>query len=223
MPPLNFSCQPETSIILPTYNRAGHLARAIESVLAQNYTDWELLVVDDGSQDGTFALVDRYLQTHSQIRYLKHQNRRTGYSRNAGIQASFGRYLGFIDSDDFYKPHHLKERVEFMKTHPEVDLIQGGVDIGPRPFFVVDFFDPSQMISVQDCVLGATFFGKRSVFFELGGFNDLAYGEDTEFWARAEARFVTQTLLNSPTYCYERLADSISVRIEESLKGSKSS
>jgi glycosyltransferase involved in cell wall biosynthesis len=212
MSSINFSIKPEITVILCTYNRVNYLKNCIDSVVNQTCKDWELLVVDDGSQDNTFQVVDSYLQKFPNIRYLKHQNRKPGYTRNAGIQASFGNYITFIDSDDSYKPNHLDSRLKYMKAHPEVDLIEGGCAC-EEEFFVVDYFQPDKTINIRECVLGATFFGKRHVFFQLQGFNNIPYGEDTEFWQRAEKIYQTQKIKQPETYIYTRAENSITKNV----------
>jgi glycosyltransferase involved in cell wall biosynthesis len=203
MPSIQFNPKPTISIILCTYNREKYLNDCIKSVLQQTFQGFELIVVDDGSQDNTFELVNQYVQKFNNIRYLKHQNRKAGYARNAGIQASFGEYITFLDSDDTYKPHHLESRWEFMQANPQIDLIEGGCLI-EEEFFVPDYFQPNKIISIKECVLGATFFGKRHVFFALQGFNNIPYGEDTDFWARANKIFKTHQIKKPETYVYTR-------------------
>lgn len=206
---LNFILIPEISIILPTYNRAKYLSDCINSAIAQTFPNWELIIVDDGSNDNTFEIVEPFVQKFDNIRYLKHKNRKPGYSRNAGIQASFGNYITFLDSDDQYKPEHLQSRLEYMKSHPEIDLIEGGLYSEDEELFVPDYFQRDKLISIKYCVFGATFFGKRHVFFDLKGFNNLDFGEDTDFWYRAEKRFKTQKLTEPKTYIYTRAETSI--------------
>lgn len=200
---------PEISIILPTYNRAAYLNRCIDSVISQSFPDWELIIVDDGSSDPTLEIVDPYLTQFPHIRYMKHRNRQMGLSRNAGIQASFGQYITFIDSDDQYKPEHLESRLTYLKNHPDVDLISGGFESSEEIWFT-DFVHPEQKIYMRECALGPTFFGKRHVFFELKGFNDLRFGEDPDFWMRAEQVFHVQKITQPETYIYTRAPDSIS-------------
>jgi glycosyltransferase involved in cell wall biosynthesis len=208
MPSINFHPKPTISVILSTYNRAKYLNDCINSVLQQTFQDFELIVVDDGSQDHTFEVVNAYLQEFNHIRYLKHQNRKAAYARNAGIQASFGNYITFIDSDDTCKPNHLESRLEFMEANPEIDLIVGGFEI-EEEFSVPDYFQPGQTINIRECVVGGTFFCKRHVFFELKGFNNVSYGEDTDLWERAEKIFKTQKINEPETYIYTRVEDSI--------------
>jgi hypothetical protein len=129
-------------------------------------------------------------------------------TKNIGIQVSFGNYITFIDSDDTYKADHLRSRIAFLQAHPEIELIEGGFETD-EDVWVADFFNPGNRVNIRECVLGPTFFGKRLVFFVLNGFNNIAYGEDTDFWMRAEQRFATHKLSEPETYCYTRAAESI--------------
>ena len=216
MSPLKFDITPEISIILCTFNRAKHLNYCIDTVINQTYHNWELLVVDDGSQDHTFEIVNPYLQKFSNIRYLKHQNRKLAYAKNVGIQSSFGKYITFIDSDDSYAPNHIESRLTYLKSHPEIDLIQGGF-FSDEDIIVADYYEPGKTINLKECVLGPTFFGKRKVFFELKGFDNIAYGEDTDFWQRAEKVFKTHNITNPETYIYTRAETSITKSVLENI------
>ena len=219
MSPIAFDITPEISIIVCTYNRAHYLNKGIESVLNQTFTNWELLIVDDGSCDNTFEIVNPYLGQYNNIRYLKHQNKKQCYAKNAGIQASFGRYITLLDSDDSYKPNHLESRLEYMKAHPEIDLIQGGF-FSEEEILVADYFQPGKLINLKECVLGPTFFGRRKVFFELQGFKHMTYGEDTDLWERAEKIFKTHTIKEPETYVYTRAETSVSKNFTNSISSS---
>ncbi|MDJ0736924.1 MAG: glycosyltransferase family A protein [Nostocaceae cyanobacterium] len=219
MSSINFDIRPEISVILCSYNRAKYLNKCIDSVINQTFADWELVIVDDGSQDNTFAIVNSYLEKFANIRYLKHQNKKLGYAKNAGIQASFGNYITFLDSDDAYKPNHLESRLEYMQTHPEIDLIEGGF-FSEEEIFVADYFKVGETINLRECVLGPTFFGKRNVFFELKGFNNIPYGEDTDFWHRAAEKFQTYKLKQPETYIYTRAETSITKNVLEKINSS---
>jgi glycosyltransferase involved in cell wall biosynthesis len=199
---------PLVSVVLATFNRAGILDEAIESVLAQRLGDWELIVVDDGSSDGTFAIVDRHLHRHANIRYMKHRNRRAALSRNAGIQASFGRYVTFLDSDDRYLPEHLESRFDLLESNPEIDLLTGGFALHGDPW-VRDRNDPEQLVHVSECILGGTLFGRRELFTEIGGFRDIDYAEDTDLWERASLHHGVMKIESPESYIYRRSEDSI--------------
>ncbi len=99
--------RPNITLILPLYNRRHLIQRAIDSVFAQSVTDWELLIVDDGSSDDLESLVLPLVMQHATLRYMKHANRKLSASRNIGIRAAPGNYITFIDLDDVYKPDHL--------------------------------------------------------------------------------------------------------------------
>jgi glycosyltransferase involved in cell wall biosynthesis len=203
-----FDYNPLVSILLCTYNRARYLPDCIESVINQTNQDWELVIMDDGSTDDTFQIVDAYMQKHPNIRYLKHQNKKVACARNLAMMASFGSYITFLDSDDRYKPDHIQSRLDFMLAHPDIDLIEGGIDI-EADYFLSDYYHPDQLISIRDCIAGATFFGKRAVFFTIGGYKLIDYAEDAEFWARAEKVFTVAKIAEPKTYIYSRAEDSI--------------
>lgn len=194
------SARPEVSVILSTFNRKTLIVDAVESVLNQTLKNWELIIVDDGSSDDTFSAVNPLLQEYENIRYLRHSNRGLPLSRNAGILASSGNYITFIDSDDTYKPEHLELRHSYMTGNPGLDLIYGGVIISGSPW-VADRFDNSRLIHLDQCVVGATFFGKKKVFELLSGFNNISYSEDYEFLQRAEEVFKVQKV-DFRTYIY---------------------
>src|SRR6185312_13756108 len=107
---------PLASIIMPAYNRADTIQRAVRSAQAQTVTDWELIVVDDGSTDGTGALVP---PDDPRVRLIRQENQGFVGARNTGLRAAQGRYIAFLDSDDEWMPHHLELCVGFLEAFPE--------------------------------------------------------------------------------------------------------
>ena len=104
------------SIIIPTYNRAAFLPKAIGSVLAQSFSDWELIIVDDGSTDNTKDVVAQY--SDSRITYIFQQNAERSAARNKGIAHSVGEYVLFLDSDDYYLSNFLADlNLEIRKNN----------------------------------------------------------------------------------------------------------
>ncbi len=108
------SNSPSVSVVIPTYNRAHTLGRAIGSVLCQVFQDFEIIVVDDGSTDGTRAIVNGF--GDRRIRYAHHErNRGAAAARNTGIKLARGEFLAFLDSDDEWLPHKLGEQISLLK------------------------------------------------------------------------------------------------------------
>ena len=184
---------PIVSIIMPTFNREKYLQRSISSVLEQSFEDWELIVVDDGSTDNSFDIINNYMNSVEKIRYIKHTNRRPPLSFNAGILAACGQYVTFLNSDDEYKTDHLDKRFEFLNIHPEIDLIHGGIEVIGHPY-VKDKNDLTKEIHISECTVGGTFFGKRHMFIELNGFRNLKYSDDSDFIERAGKKFIIQKI-----------------------------
>jgi glycosyltransferase involved in cell wall biosynthesis len=112
---------PLVSVILPTYNRAEWLSRAIDSVIAQTYTHWELIVWDDGSTDHTEGIAKAY--NNQKIKYHFDDNHGVYYARNRSIQVSRGEYIAFLDSDDEWMDDKLSVQVTAMIAHPRIDLL----------------------------------------------------------------------------------------------------
>ena len=107
---------PEVSIVLPTFNRVDVIGRAVASVLRQSFEDWELLVVDDGSTDGTRARLEGL---DPRLRYIEQANQGVYVARNTGLQAARGRFITFLDSDDEWLPHFLALTTAFLRAHPD--------------------------------------------------------------------------------------------------------
>jgi len=116
---------PKYSIILPTYNRAPLLSKAIESVLAQTVTNWELIIIDDGSTDNTKEIVFSY--KNPRIKYGYQENKGRSIARNAGLHHATGIWICFLDSDDWYLEDHLEAYEVAMKSHPQASLFKTGV------------------------------------------------------------------------------------------------
>ncbi len=110
------------SIITPTYNRAKLLPRAIESVLRQDFTDWEMIIVDDGSTDETASVVEKYLKKDGRVKYFRKPNGGVGSARNLGVEKSSGDYLIFLDSDDELLAGALGVVKESVVRHKSYDI-----------------------------------------------------------------------------------------------------
>ncbi|MEZ4907356.1 MAG: glycosyltransferase family 2 protein [Saprospiraceae bacterium] len=97
------------SIVMPTYNRAQMISKSIESVISQSYNNWELIIVDDGSEDNTKHVVSEFQKSENRIHYIYQENRGRSSARNLGIELSNGKYISFLDDDDYYLENFLME------------------------------------------------------------------------------------------------------------------
>jgi glycosyltransferase involved in cell wall biosynthesis len=127
---------PPVSVILPAFNRAWSLKRAIDSILSQTYANLETIVIDDGSTDETPSLLLSY---GNRIRVIRQANQGVSAARNAGIRAASGDLIALLDSDDAWLPGKIKAQVDFFTTHPEAVVcqteeiwIRNGVRVNPR-------------------------------------------------------------------------------------------
>jgi glycosyltransferase involved in cell wall biosynthesis len=209
---------PTVSIVLATYLRLESLKLAIESVIAQSYTGWELLVIDDGSPDDTYGVVMPFVEKDSRIRYFRHKNRGYRQSRNIGIAAALGPYVTFIDNDDEYEPDHLSTRVEYFRTHPEIGMVHGGLKIMGDPY-VPDKHNPSEDIHLESCAVSSSFFGLKEAFLDAGGFQEKAYSDSSDLLERI-SKHCAVARIEHQTYRYNRISpdSQLTDRIQK-LKG----
>jgi glycosyltransferase involved in cell wall biosynthesis len=106
------------SIVIPTFNSAPFIAEAIQSVQKQTYVNWEIIVVDDGSTDGTVAIISEFQASDNRIQLYKLPvNSGTGIARNLGVEKAKGKYIAFLDADDLWKPHKLEKQIQWMHLH----------------------------------------------------------------------------------------------------------
>lgn len=103
------------SVIIPAYNSEMFIGKCIDSVLAQTYSNWELIAIDDGSRDNTFGILKKYAEADSRIRVIHQENQGPGIARNTGIAEANGNYVVFIDSDDYIE----KDYFELLAEHDE--------------------------------------------------------------------------------------------------------
>ncbi len=112
---------PLVSVIMPVYNGERYLAEAIDSILAQTFTDFELIIVDDGSRDGSYAIISEYAASDERVRPLRHEvNRGIADARNTAIAASNGQFIANMDCDDVSLPERLEKQLRFLEANPEI-------------------------------------------------------------------------------------------------------
>jgi len=159
------------TIITPTYNRALLLQRTIISILAQSFQNWELIVVDDGSTDGTESVIKTY-QNESRIVYIKKGNTGTADSRNVGASHAKGEYITFLDSDDEAMPNWLENINGFLKSDTgiacagSVKMMSDGSTVEDYPY-KINFYGEEKKVKFT-C---GSLFIRRSLFLEIKGFD----------------------------------------------------
>lgn len=201
--PIHKSGQPFFSVIIRTYNRANVLPRALDSLLGQTESDWEALIVDDGSSDDTFAVVRDYLPRMPRLRYMYHANKGQAYAANTGITSAVGRYITWLDSDDYYQPEHLAIRKQILLDDPAILFLHGGVQIIGDPY-VADKYDYAKKVYLPDCPIGGTFVVRSDLMREMGGYPIVKFGIDSDFFENAVAQGIEPVAVEAPTYVYDR-------------------
>ena len=188
------SKNPEVSVILPTYNRGWILKEAIDSILAQEFKDFELIVVDDGSADNTGEILDSYEQD---IQVLRQSNKGVSAARNRGIDAAEGRLVAFLDSDDLWLPRKLSSQVDFFNSNPAAVInqteeiwVRNGVRVNPKTRhhkFSGMIFERSLALCL---VSPSAVMIKKNLFSEVGVFDEnLPACEDYDLWLRISCRY----------------------------------
>jgi glycosyltransferase involved in cell wall biosynthesis len=184
--------KPLVSIVLPTYNGARYLRQAIESCLAQTYRNWELIVVDDCSQDATPEIIAEYVVRESRIRTIRHDtNRKLPAALNTGHAATTGDYIMWTSDDNRLLPSAIEELTTFLETHPRVGLVYAdSVLIDEAGRYVRDYpAQPASALAYMNAV-GPCFLYRRNVYETIGGYNtELFLAEDYDYWLRIYRRF----------------------------------
>ncbi len=185
---------PLVSVIIPTYNRGMMLKQAIDSVLAQDFADFELIVVDDGSDDNTQEILNAFRED---ITVIWQENKGVSAARNRGIVSASGKLTAFLDSDDLWLPKKLSAQVSFFYSNPNALIcqteeiwIRNGVRVNPKKKHKKCsgmIFEPSLHLCL---VSPSAVMIKRSLFDDVGLFDEnLPACEDYDLWLRISCRY----------------------------------
>ncbi len=207
------------SVIMPLYNKAPYVRKAVESVVDQTFADWELIVVDDCSTDGSAAIVEQIVDPRIRIVRLE-ENGGVGSARNRGVAESTAPFVCFLDADDWWKPTFLEEMAALIERHPDAGIYGTGYYIvknGKKrvaPIGIDEGFTEGEinycqvyaktlcmpLTSISVCI-------PRRVFDEAGGFPvGITLGEDFLLWLRIALKHKT-VLLNKPLSNYNQDVD----------------
>lgn len=184
---------PTVSIIVPAYNAAGTIIRALQSVFGQTFTDYEVIVVDDGSSDDIARVIAPYL---SRVRFISQANAGAAAARNRGAQIAGGTYLAFLDADDVWHPRKLESQVETFHRHRDIAYCTtAGTKTERVPSTAVlrdSSIEPATIVSDFARIFAKPYFGTpglmipRELFLGIGGFREhLRSAEDVDLFLRA--------------------------------------
>ena len=168
---------PLVSVVVPVYNSAPFLRETLDSVFALDYQPFEVIVVDDGSTDGSAAIAESFPGVHC----IRQENQGPSVARNAGTEAARGEFVAFVDSDDVVLPHKLSVQVGYLLDHPDVSAVLGRQEwITPPPNAV-----PDRVWGDLDGITPMSMVIRKAVLVEVGGFDPALRGpEDTELLMR---------------------------------------
>ena len=200
---------PRVSIILPTHNRAAMLREAIHSVLAQTFTNWELIIIDDGSTDETPAVAQAYAEACANIRYIRQPNMGLGKTRERSISLCRGEFIALLDDDDLFRPEKLERQAAFLREHPDVAMVYSSTEVIASDGTVLER-QPRQpaltfLEMIDDCPVYVTsVLIRKSCFDEVGTFRgDLPMSADHEMYLRI-CRHKRFAFLPGVVGCYRR-------------------
>lgn len=210
------------SVIIPLYNKAPYVTKAIESVLLQSFTDFELVIMDDGSKDDSFEVAQKAIQGHNSCFIYKQENAGVSMARNNAVSFSQGDYLCFLDADDWWNPDFLKEMSKLIDEFPEAGIYGTSYTIvnetkhktrvspiGVEPGFEKGYINYCQVYS-KTLAMPLTSISvaiPRDVFNEMKGFpRGVKLGEDFLLWIHIALKYKV-AFLNKPLAYYNQDVD----------------
>ncbi len=228
---------PLFSIVVPIYNCEKYIKQCIESVVSQSFSEWELILVDDGSTEGSRFICNEYASKYSQIKIFTQSNQGPGAARNTGVRNACGEYLLFLDSDDYLNVNCLSDIKNVICNTSDIDVILARVllvsekgnhirdfneiyDINrienQKTVQVISFLfsrSNSSFWSVWNHIFKLSFIKETGVLFENG-----IYAEDLDWTLQIFFKAGSFTALNTPFYCHrERKGESLSFSIKMEL------
>lgn len=191
------------SAIIPVYNGEQFLAEAIQNIQHQNYHPLEIIVVDDGSTDGTAEVAASFKDS---IHYVYQSNSGPSAARNRGIKIAKGDIITFLDTDDLWSDNKLAVQVSYLASHPSVEIIQGLIQQmklaqleAKQQAIFEEYYPPYNFINLGSAIY------RKSVFDKIGLFDEtLSYGEDVDWFIRAWENGVSKVVLEQVTLFYRK-------------------
>jgi len=188
---------PMVTVVVPAYNQEDYIEETLQSILAQSFADYEVIVVDDGSEDGTGQVVSR-IRDH-RFHYVYQANSgRPACSRNRGVSLAKGEYVAFLDGDDLWVPDKLEKQLQLFQDHPEFGLVFSNAfnfdEKGKRDLIVGKTISSGYLhpeLFRHNFIAGCTVMARKNCLDAAGGFNeghDFIAVEDYDLWLRMSRR-----------------------------------
>lgn len=207
----------QISVIIPTYNRAQLIREAVESVIGQDFSDWELLIIDDGSTDNTREIVGKYGKS---VKYVHQENAGPSAARNRGMSCAGGKYIAFLDADDVWLPEKLAIQNKLMENSRSAGIVATGYYVCDRDLNVRETVIRKRKkvrrrdLLVKNTILTSSVLGRRECILEGGLFNErYRFGEDWDMWLRIASRFEI-AYVQEPLCKYRVHSDSITLGMD---------
>jgi hypothetical protein len=182
---------PAVSVVMSVYNGAKFLPEAVESILRQSWSNFEFVIVNDGSTDETWSILERYRSQDNRVRVVDQEKRGLTVSLNRGCSLSKGKFIARMDADDVAMPGRLESQMHFMETHPDVGVLGGAFDLidAAGKKLGVSWL-PCEDHEIRRLLLDSTAFLHPSVLMDrsalarAGGYREVKYAEDYDLWLR---------------------------------------
>ena len=199
----------KVSVIMASYNSEKTIAESIDSILNQTFSDWELIICDDGSRDSTFQIIQKYAERYPDkiVAIQNEQNSKLPYSLNRCLEYAKGEYIARMDADDRSYPERLEKQYDYLMKHPGIDVVGTGMTCFDGNDIIGERLPPkkpsSDIIGVGVPFFHATIMMKKSVYDVLNGYSMKSYVlrcEDVDLWIRFFAKGFKGANLQEPLY-----------------------
>lgn len=219
---------PKISVILPVYNGAKYLRESIESIRNQTFSDWELIIVNDGSNDNSATIAQTISAVEPRIRYFEHsQNKGLPCTLNTGLQQIRGKYIARMDQDDISLPNRFKEQYYFLEKNSDIFLVGGGYAPFNEQGHRINIFHPSSSMEIAWKFVTNTYFCHPSVMFRreitdtIGGYPNTG-AEDFSFFSKIVRKYKCSNL-QKVVIRYREHSDNLSHQTKDKILASAKS
>jgi GT2 family glycosyltransferase len=213
----------KVSVVIPVHNGEKYLAQAIESVLGQTFRDFELLIVDDGSTDGTAAIIRRFAEGDRRVRILTQENRGVAAAGNRGLHEAGAKWVARLDADDVFLPEKLERQVAFLRRNPDAQIVgtlASFINHAGRPLGLVGTEGPYTTAEFYRLVredrpiyfVNSSTLMRRETVLSIGGYREpFAPAEDVDLWIRMMEQGHLMLKVPEPLLLYRLHGDSLTM------------